>query len=91
MKSGGGVYVNISRDAEEFQLFVCEAEIVDREPDKFVLAERGWLKPKGYTTAEFLEKHSKHGATHHSIFIYGATTEEIEYFGKLLNINVVAI
>ncbi len=91
MKAGSGVYVNISRDSDDFQLLVCEAEIVDREPDLFKTAERGWLKPKSYSTAEFLEKHSKHGATHHSIFIYGATVEEIEYFGKLLNMNVVVM
>jgi len=89
MKEGKGVYVNISRDADDFQLFVADAEIVDRQPDEFATAMHGWLKPTGYTTAEFLETHSKHGATHHSIFVYGATKEEMEYFGKLLGMKVV--
>lgn len=89
MKEGKGVYVNISRDADNFQLFAADCEIVDRVPDEFTAAMRGWLKPTGYTTAEFLEVHSKHGATHHSIFVYGATKEEMEYFGKLLGMKVV--
>lgn len=91
MKAGTGVYVNISRDSDNFQLLIAEAEIVDRQPDLLVDAERGWLKPFGYTTAEFLEEHSKYGATHHSIFIYGATAEEIEYFGELLGLDTVVM
>lgn len=89
MKEGKGVYVNISRDADNFQLFVADAEMVDRQPDEFATAMHGWMKPVGYTTAKFLETHSKHGATHHSIFVYGATKEEMEYFGKLLGMKVV--
>ncbi len=89
MKEGKGVYVNISRDADNFQLFAANAEMVDRQPDEFATAMHGWMKPTGYTTAEFLETHSKHGATHHSIFVYGTTIEEIEYFGKLLGMKVV--
>lgn len=91
MKEGSGVYVNISRDSVDFQLLLCEGEIVEREPDKFLTAERGWFKPYGYTTAEFLEEHSKFGATHHSIFIYGASSEEIEYFGRLLGMDIVVM
>ena len=89
MKEGKGVYVNISRDADNFQLFAADCEIVDRQPDEFTTEMHGWLKPTGYTTAEFLEVHSKHGATHHSIFVYGATKEEMEYFAKLLGMKVV--
>lgn len=88
MKEGKGVYVNISRDATGFQLFAADCEIVDRQPDEFKTSMRGWLKPTGYTAAEFLEVHSKHGATHHSIFVYDATKEEMEYFAKLLGMKV---
>ena len=91
MKEGKGVYVNISRDSDDFQIFAAECEMVDRQPDEFLTAERGWMKPTGYTTAEFLEIHSKHGATHHSIFVYGATKEEIEFFGKILGMKVVLV
>ena len=91
MKEGKGVYVNISRDSDDFQIFAAECEMVDRQPDEFVTSERGWMKPTGYTTAEFLEIHSKHGATHHSMFIYGATKEEIEFFGKILGMKVVLV
>lgn len=90
MKEGKGVYVNISRDADNFQIFAADAEMIDRQPDEFATAMRGWMRPVGYTTAKFLETHSKHGATHHSIFVYGATKEEIEFFGKLLGMKVVS-
>lgn len=91
MKGGKGVYVNISRDKDDYQLFVTEAEMLSYNKDSFPTSMRGWMKPQGKTTAEFLEEHSKYGATHHSIFVYGATVEEIAYFGKLLNMAVVTI
>jgi len=91
MKEGKGVYVNISRDVDNFQLFAADCEIVDRQPDEYKTTMHGWLKPTGYTISEFLELHSKHGATHHSIFVYGATKEEMEYFGKLLGMKVVLV
>ena len=52
---------------------------------------RGWMKPEGYTTAEFLEEHGRWGATHHSIFVYGATADEIEFFANLLQIESVVL
>lgn len=41
MKEGKGVYVNISRDADDFQIFAAECEIVDRQPDEFTTAMHG--------------------------------------------------
>ncbi|MBQ6708139.1 MAG: hypothetical protein IJM97_04225 [Clostridia bacterium] len=91
MKGGKGVYVNISRARDDYRLFVAPAEMVSYDKDNFEGAIRGWMKPEGYTTAEFLEEHSKWGATHHSIFVYGATVDEIEYFGKLLQIETIIL
>jgi len=91
MKGGKGVYVNISRARDDYRLFVAPAEMVSYDKDNFDGAIRGWMKPEGYTTAEFLEEHSKWGATHHSIFVYGATVDEIEYFGKLLQIETIIL
>ena len=91
MKPGKGVYVNISRDADDYQLFIAKGEMVAEGEDNFVNSMRGWMKPTGYTTGEFLELHSKHGATHHSIFVYGASVEELEYFGKLLGMKIVIL
>ena len=91
MKGGKGVYLNVSRTAEDYRLFIAEAEMVSYDSDKFATAMRGWMKPDGYTTAEFLEEHSRWGATHHSIFVYGATAEEMEHFGKLLGMETVTL
>ena len=91
MKGGKGVYVNISRARDDYRLFVAPAEMVSYDKDNFDGAIRGWMKPEGYTTAEFLEEHSKWGATHHSIFVYGATADEIEFFGKLLQIETIIL
>lgn len=91
MKGGAGVYVNISRDKEGYQLLLAEGEMMSCQKDNFTKRIRGWMTPKNGTTAEFLEEHSMNGATHHSIFVYGATVEELKYFGKLLSMKVVEI
>ena len=91
MKGGKGVYVNISRGKDGYQLTLAEAEMQSYNEDKFKKRIRGWMKPSHGTTAEFLEAHSRYGATHHSIFVYGASVEELSYFGELLNMQVVVI
>lgn len=91
MKGGKGVYVNISRDKDDYQLLLASGEMMSYETDNFAKKIRGWMKPEHGTTAQFLEAHSIHGATHHSIFVYGATVEELTYFGKLLSMDVVVI
>ena len=87
MKAGKGVYVNICRDQDDYRLFVAEAEMIDCQEDNFPHNMRGWMKPENLTTAQFLEEHSRCGATHHSIFVYGAKGEELAHFGKLLNMQ----
>ncbi len=89
MKAGKGVYVNISRDKDGYQLLATPCEILPVEDNNMKI--RGWMQPQTKTTAEFLEKLSINGATHHSIFVYGATVEELEYFAKLLSIETVII
>lgn len=91
MKAGKGVYVNICRDQDDYRLFVAEAEMLDCQEDNFPNNMRGWMKPKNLSTAQFLEEHSRCGATHHSIFVYGATTQELQYFGKLLNMKITIV
>ncbi len=91
MKGGKGVYINISRARDDYRLFAAPAEMLSFDHDNFGGSMRGWMKPDGYTTAEFLEEHSKWGATHHSIFVYDATAEEIEFFGKLLDVETVIL
>jgi L-arabinose isomerase len=89
MKGGRGVYVNISRARDDFRLFLGACEMQDYDHDRFEGSMRGWMRPLGSTTAQFLEKLSVNGATHHSIFVYGATVEELAYFGRLLKLETV--
>ncbi len=91
MKPGKGVYVNISRDKDDYQLLLTPCEMLPSKND-IPHVVRGWMQPETTnTTAEFLEKLSKNGATHHSTFVYGATVEELEYFAKLLSLKTVII
>ena len=91
MKPGKGVYVNISRDADDYQMLIAPCEMVDEETPKKRNVMRGWMKSESASMPEFLEKLSKNGATHHSPFVYGATVEEMEFFAKLLSIKTVII
>lgn len=90
MKGGKGVYLNVCRGKDDFKLVLTEAEMVDYDSDNFDGSMRGWMKVN-CDCGEFLKKYSQNGATHHSIFIYGATAEEIRYFGHLLNLETVII
>lgn len=92
MKAGSGVYFNVSRDAEDYKLVIAPASMLPVENDNCQGEMRGWMQPEtSASTAEFLEKLSVNGATHHSTFVYGATAEEIEFFGKLLSMKIVNI
>ncbi len=91
MKGGKGVYVNISRGMDDFQMLLAPCEMLSAGDDNFTRTMRGWMRPELSSTAEFLEALSKNGATHHSTFVYGATVEEMEYFGKLLSLKTVVV
>ena len=54
MKGGKGVYVNISRQKDDFLLLASECEMLSVEEDGFKNSMRGWMKPKS-GVAEFLE------------------------------------
>ncbi len=92
MKAGKGVYVNVSREKDDYQLLLSSCEMLPAGDDNFTRAMRGWMKPeKAESTAEFLETLSQNGATHHSTFVYGATVEELAFFGKLLSMKTLIV
>jgi L-arabinose isomerase len=81
--------VNVSRAKDDFRLFLASCEMQDCDHDSFPGSMRGWMKPTGRTTAQFLESISRSGATHHSAFVYGATVEELAFFGRIHGMDIV--
>lgn len=90
MKGGKGVYVNISRNQDDFMLLASECEMLSVSEDSMPNSMRGWMKVNS-STEEFLENLSRAGATHHSVFIYGASVDEIEFFASILDMDTIII
>ncbi len=90
MKGGKGMYINICKGKDEFKIVAAPAEMVDYDNDNFDGSMRGWMKTE-VDSAKFLKELSMNGATHHSIFVYGMTTEELCHFGDLLDMQTVII
>ncbi len=89
-KSGEAVFANIYKDEDGFSILTAPVTVEAETTKNFAGAVRGWIKPE-YDVGDFLEQISYAGVTHHSVLIYGARPEEINYFGRLLGLNVVAL
>lgn len=89
-QSGEAIFVNIFQDASGFHMLYSPVSVIEEETDHFRHNIRGWIRPEG-TIASFLENISKYGGTHHSILVYHATCEEMEFFADCLNINPIRI
>ncbi len=87
-KSGEAVFVNVYRDENGFCLLCAPVAVEAETTDNFAGNIRGWLRP-ACSTAEFLEKLSYAGVTHHSALVYGATAEQMAYFARLIGIQTV--
>lgn len=90
MKGGKGVFLNICRGRDDYKLLIAPAKMMDYSEDAFEGSIRGWMRTET-DTATFLKKLSVNGATHHSIFVYDATAEEMEHFATILGIEAVII
>ena len=89
-KKGAAVYANIYRDETGYCLLATPVEMLEVKEDAFPCSMRGWMKPN-CKVGEFLKKLSLHGATHHSLLVYGASTEELCFFGELLGMKTFEI
>ena len=89
-RGGKAIYANICRDAEGYCMVITPIEMLDVKEDSFKKSMRGWFKPST-TVADLLECLSIYGATHHSLLIYDASVEEIEYFATLLGMKVITL
>ena len=87
-KAGPAVYMNVCRDEKGFKLVAAKVEMLDCKNDAFTGSMRGWFKPECGDIAKFLEEHSRHGATHHSLLSYGMSLQQAVFFGKVLGLRV---
>lgn len=89
-KKGSAVFGNVYRDCDgKYKLLLSNVEMLDDEPG-YGNAIRGWFRPT-LPINEFLELLSEYGAIHHSFLVYDVDIKALEYFGKLLNLEVVKI
>lgn len=89
-KAGSAVFVNVFKDSEKYNMLISPVEMQDAPVDKFEGTVRGWFKPC-MPVGDFLAEISKAGVTHHSSLVYGAQLSELEFFGKLLGLNVITV
>lgn len=90
LRSGDAVFVNVFRRADGFALFAAPVTMLEPSGDAFAGNIRGWMKP-AVPVGVFLEELSRAGATHHSTLVYGATVEQINFFSRILGLDVKSI
>lgn len=86
-KEGRAVYVNLAPKKDGYTLFCRPVTMESCERDNFSHTVRGWMRPD-MELEKFLEMHSEIGATHHSVIVYGADSEQIAFFGRLLGFDI---
>lgn len=90
-KEGSAAFLNVFRGPNGYKMLVAPVSM-EKPPceDQFVDSMRGWMRPE-MPIADFLEKISTAGVTHHSILVYDATPEQIAFFGRLLGLEVICL
>ena len=91
---GPAVFVNFAPGPDDtFSLIVAPVDVCD-EGDALEPAMRNtvriWIKPRR-PVADFLERYSRAGGTHHSALVLGDHTEAIVAFGRFLGVDVVEL
>jgi L-arabinose isomerase len=76
---------------ERFRLILAPAVMMDVSgDDRMAGLIRGWFKPP-LALAEFLERYSRHGGTHHLALSYGAEITVLRSFGEMMGWEVVQV
>ncbi len=89
-KAGKAVFGNLFKDCDgKYKLLVSDIEMLEEEKG-FEESIKGWFKPS-IPVDEFLEKLSEHGAIHHSFIVYDVNLKALEFFGKLIGLEVVRV
>lgn len=89
-KGGEAVFVNVFKGQDGYNMLISPVEMVQSKKDNYQGSVRGWMKPK-MPLGDFLSEISMAGVTHHSALVYGADLSELEFFGKILGVNVITV
>ena len=89
-KGGDAVFINVFKGPEGYNMLISPVEMLSVKKDNYQGSVRGWMKPK-MPLGDFLSEISRHGVTHHSALVYGAELSELEFFGKIIGLNVITV
>ena len=89
-KAGEAVFINVFKGPDGYNMLISPVEMIQNKKDNYQGSVRGWMKPK-MPLPDFLSAISTHGVTHHSALVYGADLCELEFFGKILGLNVITV
>jgi L-arabinose isomerase len=93
MVAGKACIVNLLPNADDwFDIVIAEGEMLQL-PEKIQnlpTSMNGWFKPT-VGVAEFLEKYSELGGTHHSALVYGVDAKSLALYAKTLGMKYTII
>ena len=90
-KAGEAIFTNVFKDEDgKYTMLISPVTMEYNFDDNFVGSVRGWMRPP-VSVADFLEKISECGVTHHSSLIYDASVEEVMFFAKVLGLRTVVV
>jgi L-arabinose isomerase len=89
---GPATLVNLAPGpCDSLTLIVAPVEVLgDAEHPGMRAAVRGWIRP-ALPVARFLEEYSRHGGTHHSALVPGASAEVLAAFARLAGLPCVRL
>ncbi len=92
MKGGRAVFVNFAPFGDgRYTLTLASGEMLSiRGENKMSAATNGWFKPDA-PLEDFLATFSQHGATHHSVLVYGDVLHEMKSLARFLKCKLVVI
>ena len=92
-RPGKACWVNIAPGGDgKFTLLAAPVEFLP--PPEHTRRDKrnaGWFRPASGDIADFLEKCTQHGMTHHAVVIYNADMDILANFSKLMNWQFVQI
>ena len=91
-KPGKACYVNLAPGGDGRYTLICTAGEVLPVHGKNEMREsvNGWFRPDG-SVADYLERFSRLGGTHHSALVYGAHMEELAMFAHCMGFPFAAL